>query len=95
MEFGESGLTKLTNGTVDTFVDGGSEKRKIYIHRACMTSKPRIAKMSSVMSELLIKKLIYLRVSNPKKDLSVGPSVRQSAKIVRHLAFKSLEKSIK
>jgi len=38
VEFGESGLTKLANGTVDTFVDGGSEKRKIYIHRVCMTN---------------------------------------------------------
>lgn len=38
VEFGQSGLTRAANGTIETFVDGGTEKRKIYIHRARMAA---------------------------------------------------------
>lgn len=37
VEFGEDGLTKAANGSIKAFVDGGKEKREIYVHRALMT----------------------------------------------------------
>ena len=38
VEYGQKDLDSVANGVEDTFVDGGSEARKIYMHRVTLSN---------------------------------------------------------
>lgn len=66
VEYGQTSLNLYANGSQDAFIDGGSEKRKLYVHRVKLTGLKPGNPYGMIISFLI---LIFI-ISNGNLDIS-------------------------